>query len=183
MGRPVNKRYFGKLPDADDPTLAPQSGDTFFNVKVNAQIGSAAESAIAYILAQKGSTRFLVADGAIVNDEDLVTSTKYVINVVGNTDWTSVGVQGTAYVGKVFTATAAGAGTGTARLAGVCKLVIETDGSLGANEMSIMGQLSNGSQIPVKKLYNKTARDFNNVRYKWAIVDDSTATVLQLTAI
>ena len=183
MGRPVNKRYFGKLPDADDPTLAPQSGDTFFNVKVNAQIGTAAESAIAYILAQKGSTRFLVADGAIVNDEDLVTSTKYVINAVGNTDWTSVGVQGTAYVGKVFTATAAGAGTGTARLAGVCKLVIETDGSLGANEMSIMGQLSNGSQIPVKKLYNKTARDFNNVRYKWAIVDDSTATVLQLTAI
>ena len=183
MGRPINKRYFGKLPDADDPTLYPTSGDTFFNVKVNAQIGSAAESAIAYILAQKGSTKFLVADGATVNDEDLVTGTKYVINAVGDTDWASVGVYGDAYVGKVFTATAAGAGTGTARLAGVCKLVDKADGSLAADEMSIMGQVSNGSQIRVKKLYNRTARDFSNNRYKWTIVDDSTATVLLLTAI
>jgi len=183
MGRPINKRYFGKLPDADDPTLAPQSGDTFFNIEVNAQIGSAAESTIAYILAQKGSTKFLVANGAIVNDESLVTGTEYVINFVGTTDWASVGVQGDAYVGKVFTATAAGSGTGTARLAGVCKLVNAVDGSLGADEMSIMGQLSNGSQIPIKKLYNRTARSFSNVRYKWNIVDDSTTTVLLLTAI
>lgn len=183
MGRPVNKRYFGKLPDADDPTLAPQSGDTFFNVKVNAQIGAAAESTIAYILAQKGSTKFLVANGAVVNDENLVPGTKYVINAVGSTDWASVGVYGDAYVGKVFTATATGSGSGTARLAGVCKLVNAVDGSLGADEMSIMGQLSNGSQVPVKKIYNRTARDFNNVRYKWTIVDDSTATVLLLTAI
>lgn len=183
MGRPVNKRYFGKLPDADDPTFAPQSGDTFFNVRVNVQIGAATESTIGYILAQKGSAKFLVADGAVVNDENLVTGTKYVINAVGNTDWASVGVKGDAYVGKVFTATAAGAGTGTARLAGVCKLVDKADGSLAADEMSIMGELSSGGQVRVKKLYNRTARDFSNNRYKWAIVDDSTATLLVLTAV
>jgi len=183
MGRPVNKKYFGKLPDADDPTLAPTSGDTFFNVKVNAQIGAAAESTIAYILAQKGTNKFLVANGAIVNDESMVIGTKYVINAVGNTDWASVGVFGSAYVGKVFTATAAGAGSGTVRLAGTCKLVNAVDGSLGANEMSIMGQLTTGSQRPIRKIFNRIAIDFSGNRYKWSIVDDSTATVLLLTAI
>ena len=185
MGRPINKRYFGKLPDADDPTLAPKSGDTFFNIGVNVQIGSAAESTIGYILAQKGPKKFLIADGAIVNDEDLVFSppTKYVINTVGDTDWASVGVYGAAYVGRVFIATAAGAGTGTVRLAGTCKLVDQPDGSLGANEMSIMGQLTNGTQIRLKKLYNRIAIDFSGNRYKWAIVDDSTETLLILTLI
>jgi len=95
-----------------------------------------------------------------------------------------MGVQGDAYVNKVFTATAAGAGTGTVRLAGVCTLVNQADGSLAANEMSIMGQIaSSGTQVRIKKLYNRTARDFNNVRYKWTIADDSTTTLLLLTAI
>jgi hypothetical protein len=183
MGRPVNKRYFGKLPDADDPTLAPTSGDTFFNIAVNAQIGSAAESTIAYILAQKGPNKFLIANGAIVNDESIVAGTKYVINTVGDTDWASVGVYGAAYVGRVFIAAAAGAGTGTVRLAGTCKLVNQPDGSLGANEMSIMGQVTSGTQVRLKKLYNRIAIDFSGNRYKWAIANDSTTTTLTLTAI
>jgi len=32
MGRPINKRRFGKLPDADDATFYPLTGDTFFNM-------------------------------------------------------------------------------------------------------------------------------------------------------
>jgi hypothetical protein len=185
MGRPVNKRYFGKLPDADDPTLAPTSGDTFFNLEANVQIGSAAESTIGYILAQKGPNKFLVANGVIVNDESIVFSppTKYVINAVGDTDWASVGVNGPAYVGRVFISAAAGSGTGTVRLAGTCKLVDAPDGSLGANEMSIMGQLTNGTQIRLKKLYNRIAIDFSGNRYKWTIQDDSSVTALILTAI
>jgi hypothetical protein len=187
MGRPVNKRYFGKLPDADDPTLAPTSGDTFFNLEANVQIGSAAESTIGYILAQKGPSKFLVANGATLNDESMATSTKYVINLVGDTNWESVGVYGAAYVGRVFTtpSSLAGAtfGTGTVRLAGTCKLVNAPDGSLSANEMSIMGQLTNGTQIRLKKLYNRIAIDFSGNRYKWAIIDDSTTTLLLLTAI
>ena len=184
MGRPINKRRFGKLPDADDATFYPLTGDTFFNIEVNVQIGGAAESAIGYILAQKGTNKFLVANGATVNDESVVVGTKYVINALGNTDWASMGVQGDAYVNKVFTATAAGAGTGTVRLAGVCTLVNQADGSLAENQMSIMGQIaSSGTQVRIKKLYNRTARDFNNVRYKWTIADDSTTTLLLLTAI
>jgi hypothetical protein len=184
MGRPINKRRFGKLPDADDATFGPLTGDTFFNVEVNVQIGAAAESAIGYILAQKGTNKFLVANGATVNDESVVVGTKYVINALGDTNWASMGVQGDAYVNKVFTATAAGAGTGTVRLAGVCTLVNQPDGGLAANEMSIMGQIaSSGTQVRIKKLFNRTARDFNNVRYKWTIADDSTTTLLLLTAI
>ena len=184
MGRPINKRRFGKLPDADDPTFYPLTGDTFFNLAVNVQIGSAAESTIGYILAQKGTNKFLVADGAIVADESIVASTKYSINTTGDTNWVTVGVQGDAYVNKVFTAAAAGAGTGTVRLAGICTLVDKAAGSLAANEMSIMGQIaSSGEQVRIKKLFNRTARDFNNVRYKWTISDDSTTTLLLLTAI
>ena len=73
-------------------------------------------------------------------------------------------------------------GTGTGNV-GVCTLVDKADGALGANEMSIMGQLTDGSQIRIKKFYNRTCRDFSDNRYTWEIQDDSTATLLVLTAI
>lgn len=74
----------------------------------------------------------------------------------------------------------AGSGTGNV---GICTLVNSADGSLNANEMSIMGQLTTGSQVRIKKLYNRTCRDFNNVRYKYVIQNDSTASLIILTAI
>ena len=46
--------------------------------------------------------------------------------------------------------TAAGAGTGNV---GVCTLVDKADGALGANEMSIMGYITGGSQVRIKKFY------------------------------
>jgi len=51
--------------------------------------------------------------------------------------------------------------------------------------MSINGTLDDGTgtQVRIKKLYNRTARDFSNNRYKWVIEDDSTETVLRLTAL
>jgi hypothetical protein len=73
-------------------------------------------------------------------------------------------------------------GTGTGNV-GVCTLVDKADGSLDANEMSIMGQKANGEQVRIKKLYNRTCRDFNNNRYTWEIQDDSTTTLLVLTEI
>lgn len=76
--------------------------------------------------------------------------------------------------------TIAGAGTGNVS---VCKLVDSVDGSLNANEMSIMGQLATGGQVTIKKLYNKHCKDFNNVRYRWAIQNDSTTSLFILTAI
>lgn len=65
----------------------------------------------------------------------------------------------------------------------VCTLVDKADGDLGENEMSIMGYVAGGSQVRLKKFYNRTCRDFNNVRYKWEVQNDSTASLIVLTAI
>ena len=75
-----------------------------------------------------------------------------------------------------------GSGTGNV---GVCTLVDKAQGSLAANEMSIDGYLSTGggTVVRIKKLYNRTCRDFNNNRYKWAVSNDSTVSLIVLTAI
>jgi len=51
--------------------------------------------------------------------------------------------------------------------------------------MSIQGTLDDGtgSQVRIKKLYNRTCRDFNNNRYTYVIQNDSTASIMVLTAI
>lgn len=78
--------------------------------------------------------------------------------------------------------TVGGSGTGNV---GICTLVDKASGSLGANEMSIQGTLDDGtgSQVRIKKLYNRTCRDFNNNRYTYVIQNDSTASIMVLTAI
>jgi hypothetical protein len=144
MGRPINKKFFGRLPTPDETAENPIN-DTFYNIKINVQVASNAESAAGYIIRQKSSRKFLV--------NDLKTGTKR---------------------------STAGAGTGNV---GVCTLVDGVPGSLAANEMVIQGRKSNGQYINIKKIYNRTARDFNNNRYTWTITDDSTETTLQLTAI
>jgi len=48
--------------------------------------------------------------------------------------------------------------------------------------MTIIG-LFNGSPIALKKLNFRTAVGFNGIRYKWSLEDDSTQTLLILTAI
>ena len=144
MGRPINKRFFGRLPNADETAENPIN-DTFFNVKINVQVASNAETASGYIIRQRSSNKFLV--------NDLKTGTKR---------------------------STAGSGTGNV---GVCTLVNGVAGSLNANEMTIQGRKSDGQYVNIKKLYNRTARDFSNNKYKWTITDDSTETTLQLTAI
>ena len=84
---------------------------------------------------------------------------------------------------KTGTKTTVG-GTGTGNV-GICTLVDKVAGGLGANEMSIQGTLDDGtgSQVRIKKLYNRTCRDFNNNRYTYVIQNDSTASIMVLTAI
>ncbi len=144
MGRPINKKFFGRLPNADETAENPLN-DTFYNIKINVQVASNAETASGYIIRQKSGDKFLV--------NDLKTGTKR---------------------------TTSGSGTGNV---GVCTLVNGTPGSLNANEMTIQGRKSDGQYVNIKKLYNRTARDFNNVRYTWSVTDDSTETTLQLIAI
>ena len=77
--------------------------------------------------------------------------------------------------------TTAGSGTGNVS---VCTLVNKAQGALGANEMSIDGVVAGGAQgIKIKKLYNRTCRDFSNNKYKWVVSDDSTVSLLVLTRI
>jgi hypothetical protein len=72
----------------------------------------------------------------------------------------------------------AGSGTGNV---GVCQLVDKADGALGANEMSIMGYTTNGTGVRLAKLTNKIAVDYNGTRYKWSVVNDSSASIIALT--
>ena len=146
MGRPLNKKWFGFLADADDARFKPLN-DTFYNISINVQVAANAESEEGYILRQRSSKKFLV--------NDVKTGTKK---------------------------TPSGSGTGNV---GVCTLVDKASGALGANEMSIQGTLDDGTgtQVRIKKLYNRTCRDFANNRYTWTVENDSTETVLRLTAI
>ena len=67
---------------------------------------------------------------------------------------------------------------------GVCTLVNKAVGALSANEMSIDGVIAGGAQgIKIKKLYNRTCRDFSNNKYKWAVQNDSTVSLFVLTPI
>ena len=61
MGRPINKRNFGRLANAADTALMPYS-DSLFNIKINVQVASNAESAAGYILRQRSANKFLVND-------------------------------------------------------------------------------------------------------------------------
>jgi len=67
----------------------------------------------------------------------------------------------------------------------VCTLVDKAAGTLGENEMSINGTIAGtgGNQVRIKKLYNRSCRDFNDNRYTWEVQDDSTESILVLTAI
>jgi hypothetical protein len=77
--------------------------------------------------------------------------------------------------------TPSGSGTGNV---GICTLVDKAAGALAANEMSIYGYVGgSGDPVRIKKLYNRTCRDFANNRYKWETQEDSTETVIVLTAI
>ena len=78
--------------------------------------------------------------------------------------------------------TVGGSGTGNV---GICTLVDKVAGGLGANEMSIQGTLAGGGgdQVRIKKLYNRTCRDFNDNRYTYVIQNDSTESIMVLTAI
>jgi len=65
---------------------------------------------------------------------------------------------------------------------GICRLVNEI--SPNANgECSLVGIADGGDAIIIKKIFNRTAVDWNNNRYTWAVEDDSTESLLRLTAI
>jgi hypothetical protein len=68
----------------------------------------------------------------------------------------------------------------------VCKLVnksYDDSTAIVAGEMVIIGYKSDGQSVRLRKLNNRTCADFNGNRYKWSLSDDSTTSVISLTAI
>ena len=53
----------------------------------------------------------------------------------------------------------------------------------GTNEVSLVGIAAGGDPVLIKKIFNRTAVDWNNNRYTWEVQDDSTESLLVLTAI
>ena len=66
----------------------------------------------------------------------------------------------------------------------VCKLVQGTDSDPATNgEATLVGINSTGNPVTLRKINFRTVADFNGARYKWTLSDDSTETLLILTAI
>jgi hypothetical protein len=113
-----------------------------------------------YILRQKGAHKYLV--GGTTARTALVSGVAYRITVVGDTDWNSYGLYGTAAVGTIFTATSALADTGTGRVnaVGVCVLSSEADSSLTEGNMNITYSVGDSTATNVSKLTNKFLQNF-----------------------
>ena len=128
---------------------------------------------LAYIIRQKGATKYLVGSTTAVFANGIVAGSSYRIVTVGTTTFTSIGAEVTATVGDIFTANATGSGTGTVNLVGQCLLANQANTALlTANTMSITfsydGNVSNTA--PVAKLENRFVYDYNasntaNVQY------------------
>jgi|694.fasta_scaffold70522_3 hypothetical protein len=137
-------------------------------VKCRAFITGTASEADAYIITQKGTTKYQVATVTAVNDEDMVVGQAYRILSVGTTNWAACGASNSnAAVGDVFTATAVGAGTGTVQNVGTCVLANQADTALTAGNMNITFSNGDSTAQLISKLTNKFALDYSvpPVRY------------------
>jgi len=113
-----------------------------------------------YIIRQKGAHKYLV--GGTTSRTALVSGVAYRITTVGDTDWTSYGLYGTAAVGTIFTATSALANTGTGRVnaVGQCVLSSAGDTALAAGNMNITYSLGDSTATNISKLTNKFLQNF-----------------------
>ena len=123
----------------------------------------------AYIITQKGSTKYQVATVSAVNDEDMVAGRAYRILSVGTTDWAACGGSVSANVGDVFTAVAAGAGTGTVQNVGTCILANQADGALSLGNMNITFSTGDSTAQTISRLTNRFALDYSDPPVRYAV--------------
>lgn len=174
MANKLNNRYFG------------QTGTATTTIPIRVYNGSAKEG---YIVNQVGARRFKCADDTDIQDEDIVSGNQYVIVSVGGTDFTQYGAIDSK-VGRIFTATANGSDVGITLANGTvyqlitAKLVEGTNSDpTAANTATLVGINATGNPVTLKKINARTCVDFSGNRYKWSLSDDSTQTLLLLTAI
>jgi hypothetical protein len=136
-------------------------------VKCRAFIVTAEDDA--YIITQKGSTKYQVATVTAVNDEDMVAGRAYRILSVGDTNWAAIGGSSSANVGDVFTATGAGAGTGTVQNVGTCVLANQADGALTLGNMNITFSTGDSTAQTISRLTNRFALDYSTPPVRYAV--------------
>lgn len=116
------------------------------------------------IIRQKGSHKFLVAaTGDTVAPTALVVGQAYQIASLGNTNWQAAGGGTESAVGDIFTATAAGTGSGTAYIVGQC--VLANDATPAAGFMAIGYSVGDSSAVYASYITNKWVRDWNGMTY------------------
>ena len=145
--------YLGVVGGTQPPTVATA---TYPIVKVRVFVTGFAE-ADGYIIRQKGSRKFLVADAT--SRTALISGSAYRITEVGNTDWASYGAPD-AQIGTIFTATAALGNTGTGRVNAVGTCVLTSDLSPTAGNMSISYFSNDSQETAISKLTNKFLQNF-----------------------
>jgi hypothetical protein len=125
---------------------------------------SIASSYTGRIIRQKGSHKFLVAytGGTVALSTGLIVGQTYQVVSLGTSDWTSL-MSGTAAVGRIFTALAAGAGNGTVYPVGQC--VLSNTGTPSAGNMSIAYSVGDSSAVYASYITNKWIRDWNGMTY------------------
>jgi len=116
------------------------------------------------LIRQKGSHKFLVAaTGAAIADESFVVGQAYQVSTLGTTNWAAVGAGTGVTVGDIFTATAAGAGTGEAYIVGQC--VLSNTATPTAGNMSIQYSTGDSTAVFASYITNKWVRDWNGMTY------------------
>lgn len=116
------------------------------------------------IIRQKGSHKFLVAyTAAATADESFIVGQAYQVSTVGTTDWAAVGAGTGVIAGDIFTATAAGAGTGEAYPVGIC--VLSNTATPSAGNMSIAYSVGDSAAVYASYITNKWVRDWNGMTY------------------
>lgn len=136
-------------------------------VKCTAYIPAHGAESNAFIITQKGATKYLVASTATVAAGSLTPGFTYTISALGNTNWSKIGAGINPQVGDVFTCTAVGSGTGTANDTGVCVLANQAPGTLTPGNMQITIN-TGGSTVRVSKLTNKFVWDYETPPVRFA---------------
>ena len=118
------------------------------------------------LIRQKGAHKFLVAYVASATaDESFIIGQAYSVASVGDTNWAAVGAGTNVAVGDIFTATAVGAGTGTAYPVGQCVLANAAVGALTPGQMNIEYSVGDSAAVYASCITNKWIRDWNGMTY------------------
>jgi hypothetical protein len=133
-------------------------------VKITANVNGV--QGAAYIITQKGTTKYLVSGENSVNAGSFTPGFSYQILTLGDTDFTAIGGGINPQVGQVFTATGAGSGTGTASDAGQCLLV--ANATINSGEMNMVFS-ANGGQTYATRLTNKYIWDNSTPPDRYAV--------------